>query len=191
VLQALARGPARRAAQPGPAGTGGVLREQLAVMAQPDRDRVLLDLVTREVAAVLGFGSPQLVETGRGFRELGFDSLTAVELRNRLGEVTGLRLPATLVFDYPTPTVLADHLGQELEHDGPPLSAAALEELGKLEYLVQGIAEDDVSRADLAIRVRALLSVLENGQAAADDDIAAATAENIFDLLDKEHQRFS
>ena len=98
----------------------------------------------------------------------------------------------TAVFDYPTPDILADHLRQEIARDGETLSGAALAEVGKLEKLVQSMAvANDGARANLALRVKALLSVLENGQDtpagdAADSDLEAATAENIFDLLDKE-----
>ncbi|MGW3152239.1 type I polyketide synthase, partial [Streptomyces sp. NPDC001177] len=113
---------------------GNPLQDRLAAL--PDtaaRRDLLLDLTRKRVAAVLGFAGALAVSADAAFTELGFDSLTAVEFRNALGADTGLRLPATLVFDYPSPTAVADHLLTELvghESDsaagqGPAVAVAA------------------------------------------------------------------
>ncbi|MBP8538091.1 type I polyketide synthase, partial [Streptomyces sp. MK37H] len=112
LMSGLVRVPARRTAE-GSAGTGA-LAQRLARLNAAEQLETLLELVRTQVAAVLGYATADSVDPDRAFRDLGFDSLTAVELRNRMNAVTGMRLPATLVFDYPTSLVLAEHLRDEL-----------------------------------------------------------------------------
>ncbi len=133
LLRDLVRGHARVAA----AGEEARLRERLLALAPADRGAALLEVVRGEAATVLGHASARTVDQHSTFRELGFDSLSAVELRNRLAAATGLRLPATLVFDHPTATALAERLLAELF----PETAAADEELD---------AEEAEARAALA-----------------------------------------
>ncbi|MER6450969.1 type I polyketide synthase, partial [Streptomyces venezuelae] len=126
LLRALVRVPARRAVErrgsgAGAGGEGGSpLVARLLGVPVVEREGVLLDLVCGRVAAVLGHGGAGAVDAERAFRDLGFDSLTAVELRNDLKTETGLRLAPTLVFDYPTPVALARHLLAELAVDDQP-----------------------------------------------------------------------
>ncbi|MER5549563.1 SDR family NAD(P)-dependent oxidoreductase, partial [Streptomyces sp. NPDC002589] len=102
VLRGLFRVPARRSAQAGHQDGGTDLRRRLTEMTPVERQETLLALVRDLITAVLGHTSADRIETDRPFRDLGFTSLTAVELRNRLNAATGLRLPVSLVFDYPT-----------------------------------------------------------------------------------------
>ncbi|MGW2256199.1 type I polyketide synthase, partial [Kitasatospora sp. NPDC001660] len=110
LLRALAA-PRRRAELPasGRAAETG-LAQRLAGLSRTERRRLALDLVRAEVAAVLGHASAEAIAPERAFQELGFDSLAATDLRNRLNRRTGLRLPATLAFDHPNARAVADHL---------------------------------------------------------------------------------
>ncbi|MFI5621774.1 type I polyketide synthase, partial [Streptomyces sp. NPDC051567] len=118
----------RRTATAARTGGGSSLAQRLGALSPAERDQALTDLVRAQVAAVLGHSDHTTIDADRAFQELGFDSLTAVELRNQLNTATGLRLPSTLVFDYPNPTTLATHLSSELfggqEHGAPVVVAA-------------------------------------------------------------------
>ncbi|WP_443072525.1 SDR family NAD(P)-dependent oxidoreductase [Streptomyces sp. NBC_01485] len=127
VLRDIAGTPKRPAAGVTPATMGTTLAEQLAGLADADADRLLLDVVRGEAAMVLGHGGPDAVAPRHTFKDIGFDSLTAVELRNRLSVRGGLRLPAGLIFDHPTPQALAEHLRSRMLHNPDTAAPAAVQ----------------------------------------------------------------
>ncbi|MFI5621366.1 type I polyketide synthase, partial [Streptomyces sp. NPDC051567] len=124
LYRGLVRTRTRRTAQAGP-GTGGDSgwARQTAALPEEKRKDAVLDLVRATVASVLGHAGATSIDPERAFSDIGFDSMAGVDLRNRLGSVTGLRLPATAVFDHPTPGALAVHLLSRVSADGAPATA--------------------------------------------------------------------
>ncbi|MFR0367481.1 type I polyketide synthase, partial [Streptomyces sp. MCC20] len=192
---------ARRRSAAGITRTAADTAQQIAAMPPQNRIRHLTDLVRTQAAAVLGHNTPDRVRTDREFKQFGFDSLTAVELRNRLMAATGLRrLPATLVFDYATPGRLAEYLLDELCPQGADdTGPSVLTELDRLESVMAAAELDEVNRVGIATRLRQLLdrcSLAAGGQNGAEstseaDRIQAATTEEIFALIDDELGRRS
>ncbi len=114
ILSGLVGGRARRRST-----ASGALATKLASLPETDRPGYVLELIAGEAAAVLGHSSAAAIDPGDTFKDLGFDSLAAVELKNRLGQASGLDLPATAVFDYPTPQALAAYLLEQASAGGP------------------------------------------------------------------------
>ncbi|MEV6960774.1 type I polyketide synthase [Streptomyces sp. NPDC051207] len=180
VLRGLVREAPATAARATPAAS-------LAGLDGPDREKALLALVRAEAAGVLAHDSPNAVDEHRTFTELGVDSLAAVELRNRLSEATGVRLPAAVVFDYATPLALAAHLHESMPAaDGTP-SSSVLAGLDQLESALTSAEPGAVDRAKLRMRLTALLAKYggdERTGTTPEHDLSSATDDELFDLVD-------
>uniref|UniRef100_UPI0011B0946E SDR family NAD(P)-dependent oxidoreductase n=1 Tax=Amycolatopsis sp. CA-126428 TaxID=2073158 RepID=UPI0011B0946E len=173
LLRGLVRPSMRRVAE---VPAGDTLPARLAGLPEPAGAALVLDVLRGHVAAVLGHGEQDGIAPDRPFKELGFDSLTAVELRNRLGTATGLRLPATVVFDHPTPAELARYLYTTLVPDPEPPATAVLTELTRLNTALGSLALEAEDRGRIGVLLRAMLAkVPEETQAgpAAPDSLDA------------------
>ncbi|MFJ4683037.1 phosphopantetheine-binding protein, partial [Streptomyces sp. NPDC088789] len=192
LLNDLTPHPTRRRTAATGTGHGSALVERLSALPDPaDRHRLVLDLVRTHVAAVLGHGRADSVDPQQPFKDLGFDSLTAVELRNRLTHATAQRLPATLIFDHPTPEALAGRILQDLVPASGSSSLRVIEELNTLEAELQQLTPDHEERARITLRLQTLLSnwndarPAETEAADVGDRIQESSTEEIFDFIDR------
>jgi malonyl CoA-acyl carrier protein transacylase/acyl carrier protein len=184
----------RAAAAAGGAAPDGAapLTARLAGLRAGERERGLVSAISELSATVLGHDAGDIA-TDRSFKELGFDSLTAVELRNRLGAATGLRLPATVVFDHPSPTALGHHVHALLFPDAAPPASALLDGLERLESALSApeqpsVAGDDAGLEKITGRLRRLLARWDDLRGATNTTPAAritsASDDELFALLD-------
>ncbi|MFE7311176.1 acyltransferase domain-containing protein, partial [Streptomyces sp. NPDC057546] len=134
------------------------LRQRLAALPESEQEAELVELIRQQAASVLGYASVGDIEAGRAFREMGFDSLMAVELRNRLTRATGLRLAAGFVFDYPNAIAAARLLRQDIFRDGAASGDSLLTELDKLEASLVTSEPDALTRTRVAVRLQAFLA---------------------------------
>ncbi|MFD5317157.1 type I polyketide synthase [Streptomyces sp. NPDC127098] len=171
----------------GPRGTAFV--ERLAGLPAAEQHAALLDLVRAEVAAVLGHDSPKEVAADRPFQDLGFDSMTSLSLRVRLRVATGLRLPATLVFDHPTADALAGWLRQEILGAQAPDEPSVFGQLDQLEAALAKVEDPVALRAQVTSRLSQLLDTwreLSVGAPADGARLSQASDEELFQMLDDE-----
>jgi polyketide synthase 7 len=198
LLSKLATRPARRVLDHTDMVSMTGLRARLQGLTAEQRQRELVELVCSNAAAVLGHAAAD-VSAEHAFQELGFDSLTAVELRNRLKIATGLALSPTLIFDHPTPSALAGHLGTQLATattGGPPDPLARFDDIAReLQALIDQPEWKADDKAQLVARLQNMLGTLtspppnshpEYPEDAFDDDISTATESQLFAILDEE-----
>ncbi|MFI1051582.1 type I polyketide synthase [Streptomyces griseoruber] len=177
--------PARRTVAAEPVAAPGA-RDRLLAQSPDERARTLLDLVRRGTALVFGHSGADDVDPEQSFKDIGIDSLTAVELRNHVTAATGLQVPPTVLFDCPTPAALAARLDEEAaaELSGVP---ELHRELDRLEALLAMLPGGATEHEEIHARLRALTGSRDRpADRTADTDLASATAEEIFDLLDAE-----
>ncbi|KJS52440.1 hypothetical protein VM98_31455, partial [Streptomyces rubellomurinus subsp. indigoferus] len=171
ILSRLVRAPRRRAAATGTTESPTTLTHRLAALSPAEQRELLDGLVRGHAATVLGHAGAGGIDGEATFKDLGFDSLTAVELRNRLQRATGLRLSTSLVFDHPSPAALASHLLAEVAPGS--VARPLLDELDRLEAAF-AVPEDEEAVAAVTARLEALLSRLREQRAPAEAAVEAA-----------------
>ncbi|KYF90348.1 hypothetical protein BE18_47510 [Sorangium cellulosum] len=171
------------------AGEDRALRDALRLLSDAERAHRLVALVVAETAAVLGHADASALDPHKGFFDLGLDSLVAVELVRRLHARTGVKLPATLAFDHPTPDALARHLDAELAGDGGA-EDAVFAALDTLAWRLAAITRDDPRRAAVGARLRGLVSRWTSAEAGTDEveaeDLGAISDDELLAVIERE-----
>ncbi|WP_237774179.1 SDR family NAD(P)-dependent oxidoreductase [Actinosynnema sp. ALI-1.44] len=190
LLRGLVTSTARRTVHTDARGAE-TFQQSLTGLSPDELDATLLSFVCRNVATVLGHSSTDAIQAERAFSEVGFDSLTAVEFRNRLNATTGLRLPATLVFDYPTPAALAAELKRQLAPAAADPAAAALGSLDRMRSTLAGLRVDAETGLAITARLQDLLaSWQESTVTPADEDVSTrletASTDEVLDFITNE-----
>ncbi len=190
MLRHLLPSAAPQAAERGTTSAAG-FGQSLLAMPEADRRQAILDLVCKLAAAVLGHDNASSFQPHQKFREIGFDSLTGVELRNRLGAATGVRLPATLVFDHPTPVAIATFLHEQLVPDTMTSASALLAELDRIEAAMTAFLTDREQQTAIAGRLQDLVRKATDHQygtvaapVATEENLDLATDDELFEVLD-------
>ncbi|MFC4536701.1 SDR family NAD(P)-dependent oxidoreductase [Sphaerisporangium dianthi] len=165
--------------------------KRLAGLSADERAHALVELVRDTMVRVLGHDHTEEISADRAFRELGFDSLTAVEMRTELSAATGLKLPATVVFDHPTPAALAVYLDTELGAGAAVTDLPVLVQIDALEAALAGVAPRDTARSKITARLRHLLLAWGDDPSEESGDsltghLATATDEEMFDFINRE-----
>jgi short-subunit dehydrogenase/acyl carrier protein len=184
MLRGLVQVRARPAAEQASA-SGPTKAEQLAGLPPAERAEWLTGVLRGKVATVLGHADPDAIDLRRGFFDMGLDSLAAIELRNQVSVLTGLRLPATLLIEYPDVTRLVDHLLTRIAPEAAPSPEPVLAELERIERGLPDVGAD--KRDYVAARLRGLLARLgQTLDAEPPADLATASDDEIFDLIDNQ-----
>ncbi|ONM46042.1 hypothetical protein B0T46_25230 [Nocardia donostiensis] len=175
-----------------------MLTQRLTGLTGSARHRAVLDLVRGQIATTLGHSGPEAIAPDRNLKDLGFDSLTAVETRNRLNTATGLALPSTLVFDYPTADAIARHILDLIDGPATPdptdpgLPTAVVAALEQLRRILADLPWSTDRHADLSTRIQTVLGGWSdthtgNGANHGDNaDLDQISAQELFDILDQE-----
>ncbi|MEU9305741.1 type I polyketide synthase [Streptomyces sp. NPDC048269] len=195
LLDALPEARAALAPDRAPAGGGDGtdLGGRLAGLAPAEQRAALLDLVRTHVAALLGYEDPAEVAPDRGFTDLGFDSVAAVDLRTRLVAATGRPLPTSMIYDHPSPGALAAHLWSELCQDDSAGELPVLAQLDRLEEAAAALAAEEIEATRITARLQSLLARLTGtldatagGAHGIGEQLESASADDVFAFIDNE-----
>ncbi|MBW0010513.1 MAG: SDR family NAD(P)-dependent oxidoreductase, partial [Pseudonocardiales bacterium] len=167
------------------------LTRRLLGLSEADQERIVLDLVRTHAAIVLGHPAGEATETLRAFKDMGFDSLTAVALRNRIAAATGIVLPVTVLFDYPTPAALSRLLREELCSGSMTTPTSILADLDNLETALSGVSEDNGDRAAITARLQKIMSMWRDTALTEESsDVASriqtATTSEVLEFIDQQ-----